>query len=95
MILKNELNFAGPITKVEYQAEIAANNAQFYNFEMKLCHTPLNVLTTTFQTNYNGNTPVIVGTANPFAVTVVANQWFGVDAPPLSTTTTATTSSSK
>ncbi len=82
MTLKGELNFAGSITKVEYQAEAAASNAQFYAFEMKLCHTSLNVLTTNFQNNYNGNTPVVVGTANPLTLTVSANQWFGVNCSP-------------
>lgn len=78
LVLKSELNFNGPITRVEYQSYDTYAAGYFYEFEMKLCHTPLAGLTTNFNNNYGGNTPVLVATAHPFTINAKKDEWFGV-----------------
>ncbi len=77
MVLKSELNFGAPITRVEYQSYDTYPAGNFYEFEMRLCHTPLSELTTNFNQNYGGNTPVLVARASPFTINGVKDQWFG------------------
>lgn len=77
MALQSELNFNGPITRVDYQSYGTYAPGYFYEFEMKLCHTPLAELTTNFNNNYGGNTPVLVATASPFTVNGKTDEWFG------------------
>lgn len=72
------MNFAGPITRVEYESYDTYAAGYFYEFEMKLCHTPLSALTTNFNTNYGGNTPTLVAALNPFTINAGKDQWFGV-----------------
>ena len=45
---------------------------------MKLCHTSLDELTDYYEDNYGGNTPELVATADPFSVTVGADEWFDI-----------------
>lgn len=72
------MNFSGSITNIEWYAGRDATNAPFGKFEMRLCHTSLSQLTTTYQTNYGGNQPALVKAADPLVLTVRTNQWFAV-----------------
>jgi hypothetical protein len=78
LVLKSELNFAGPITRVDYESYGTYAAGYFYEFEMKLCHTPLAELTTNFNNNYGGNTPTLVAALNPYTINAKENEWFGV-----------------
>jgi len=82
LVPQSQLHFAGPITKVEYQASAAASNALFYEFELRLCYTSLNELTTNFNANYDGHTPVLVATGNPLVVNATAGDWFTLNCSP-------------
>jgi hypothetical protein len=82
LVLKSELNVRAPITRVEYQSYDDYAPGYFYELEMRLCHTPLGALTTNFNQNYGGNTPVLVATANPFTINGRKDQWFGLDCAP-------------
>lgn len=77
LALQSELNFNGPVTRVDYQSYGTYAPGYFYEFEMKLCHTPLSELTTNFFNNYGGNTPVLVAAAHPFTINARADEWFG------------------
>jgi len=80
LVLKSELNFNGPITRIDYYSAGANSNISYYTFGIWLCHTNLSTLTDTFANNYGGNTPVQVLSANPFTInTTAANQWFGMN----------------
>ncbi len=78
MVLKSELNFAGPITRVDYESYGTYAAGYFYEFEMKLCHTSLAELTTNFNNNYGGNTPTLVAALNPYTINASKDEWFGV-----------------
>ena len=52
-------------------------NAGFGNVEWYVCHTSLNELTTTFDNNYNGNTPQKVYANSVLTINAVNKQWFG------------------
>lgn len=82
MALQSELNFDGSIKRVEYQAVDTVANAPFREFEMRLCHTPLTELTTSFSGNYGGRTPELVASANPLILNTTADQWFALDCSP-------------
>ncbi len=66
MWFQSELNEAGSITKIEWQTYANTNGGSFGNCDILLCHTNVKALTSTFATNYGGNTPVNVfkGTYN-------------------------------
>lgn len=66
------------MTRVEYQSYDTYAAGNFYEFEMRLCHTALPELTTNFGRNYGGNTPVLVARASPITINGVKDQWFGV-----------------
>jgi hypothetical protein len=53
-------------------------NAQFNAFEMHLCHTSLDELTTSFSGNYDGNEPELVAAADPVVFNVTADEWFDI-----------------
>jgi len=59
---KSEINESGAVTKIEYQFHSYSGTppSTFNNVKMYLCHTNLSALTSTFATNYGGNTPVLV-----------------------------------
>jgi hypothetical protein len=78
LVLKSELNFAGPVTRVAYESYDTYAAGYFYEFEMRLCHTPLAALTTNFSANYGGHTPTLVATLNPLTVNARKDEWFGV-----------------
>jgi hypothetical protein len=82
LVLKSELNVKAPITRVEYQSFDDYAAGDFYQLEMRLCHTGLSELTTNFGNNYGGKTPVLVATANPYTINGKRDQWFGFDCSP-------------
>jgi hypothetical protein len=82
LVLKSDLNVRAPLTRVEYQSYGDYAAGHFYELELKLCHTPLAELTTNFNANYGGNTPVLVATANPFTINGRRDEWFGLDCAP-------------
>jgi hypothetical protein len=82
LVPKSDLNFKAPITRVEYQSYDDYAAGDFYQLEMRLCHTSLSELTTNFGSNYGGNTPVLVASADPFTINGKKDQWFGLDCAP-------------
>lgn len=76
------LNFKEPITRLEWQAAGTFANAPFRQFELRLCHTAVAELTTDLNTNYGGNTPVLVYSANPLLLTGQPDEWFGFNLEP-------------
>ena len=56
---KSKINYAGTINEFELQKGTTATGT-FTNTKFYLCHTKLSALTTNFQNNYSGNTPVLV-----------------------------------
>jgi hypothetical protein len=82
LVPKSDLNIKGLVTRVEYQSYDDYAPGSFYELEMRLCHTPLGALTTNFNQNYGGKTPVLVATANPFTINGKKDEWFGLDCAP-------------
>lgn len=78
-MLVGELNFAGDITRVEWNASDAVTGAAFGDVEITLCETPLGELTTSFVGNYGGNTPALIYGNSWLVVTTTGDQWFGFD----------------
>jgi hypothetical protein len=77
LVLKGQLGFAAPVTRLEYQSAGLWKNVEFYKLELRLCHTSLAVLTDNFARNYDGNAPVLVATADPFVINAELDDWFG------------------
>jgi len=82
LVPKSDLNLKAPVTRVEYQSYDDYAAGDFYQLEMRLCHTPLGALTTNFNQNYGGNTPVLVASADPYTINGKKDQWFGLDCAP-------------
>jgi hypothetical protein len=82
LVLKKQLGFSAPITRIEYHSAGTYSNVEFYNLEFRVCHTSLAELTANFSDNYDGKTPVLVATADPLTVNVGLNDWFGFDLSP-------------
>ncbi len=84
-MLKTDAIPAGTVTRWEWYAAMGTGStlkAVLSDFSVKLCHTSLNALTTPFQANYDGKTPVTVFSANPVTINAPANTWFGFDLNP-------------
>lgn len=79
LVLKEQLGFTAAITRLEYQSAGLWKNVEFYKLELRLCHTSRTVLGDNFEKNYDGNTPALVVTANPFTVNAELDDWFGLD----------------
>jgi hypothetical protein len=77
-VLADEIGMSGYVTELEWQATYAVTGAEFYDLELKLCHTSLDEVTNYYEDNYDGNTPELVASADPLTVTAVADEWFGV-----------------
>ncbi len=77
LVLQSDAVPAGSITKVEWHADGNIAAGTYKDFRVKLCHTNLNALTNTFQTNYGGNTPVAVFSRSSHYVNPTAESWFG------------------
>ncbi|NIT37094.1 MAG: hypothetical protein GTN49_11455 [candidate division Zixibacteria bacterium] len=60
MWFQSELGEAGPVIKIEWQTWNNTNGGSYSNCDILLCHTNVKALTSTFATNYGGNTPVNV-----------------------------------
>ncbi len=82
LVLKGQLGFAAPITRLEYQSAAAASDVKFYKLELRLCRTSRAVLTDDFAANYENNTPALVAKADPYNVNVKLDEWFGFDLSP-------------
>jgi hypothetical protein len=50
--------------------------------ELRLCHTSLAALTDNFANNYEGRTPALVATGDPYTINAQLDQWFGFDVSP-------------
>lgn len=77
LVLQSDAIPAGSITTVEWHADGSIAAGTYKNFRVKLCHTNLNALTNTFQTNYGGNSPVAVFSRTSHSVNPAAESWFG------------------
>jgi hypothetical protein len=78
-VLASEIDLVGTITEVAYDVDDGPySGCLFYDFEMRLCHTPLDELTENFTDNYGGNTPVLVAAADPLDITAPEEGWWGV-----------------
>lgn len=62
-----KINYAGTINEFELQKG-SASTASVTNVKFYLCHTNLNALTSNFQNNYGGNTPVLVASYANYTV---------------------------
>ncbi len=82
MVPQNELNVAADVTRVEWQSWGTYSGANFHEFEARLCHTPRTEVTTNFNQNYGGNTPVLVASADPYVINTTPDKWFGIDCSP-------------
>ena len=60
MWFKSELNEAGPITKIEWNAWNNTSGGSYSNCDILLCHTGISAITNNFANNYGGKTPVTV-----------------------------------
>jgi len=78
-VLASELNFAGDVTRVEWNASAAVTGAGFGDVEITLCETSFNELTPSFAGNYGGNTPALIYSNSWLVVTTTGDQWFGFD----------------
>jgi hypothetical protein len=78
LVLKGQLGFTAPITRLEYQSVGLWKDVKFYKLELRMCHTSRTVLTDNFVKNYDGHTPVLVATADPFTVNAELDDWFGL-----------------
>ncbi len=74
------MNGAATITDIAYEIESVAGSGdgEFYGFELKLCHTSLSELGSNFETNYDGNTAIIVATGSPLTIPNTAGVWYSV-----------------
>ncbi len=79
MVPQSGLNFEAVITRIEWQAAGTFANAPFRLFELRFCYTSVSELTSDLKTNYGGNTPVLVHSANPLLLTGRPDEWFGFD----------------
>jgi hypothetical protein len=79
LVLQSGLNFEASITRIEWQSAGTFGNAPFRLFELRFCHTSVSELTSNLKTNYGGNTPVLVHSANPLLLTGRSDEWFGFD----------------
>ena len=61
-----------------YDVAIATGAGDFYNFEMKMCHTSLTELTNNFADNYDGNTPVVVRPVGMVSFPDQGDYWYGI-----------------
>ena len=82
LVLKGQIGFKAPITRLEYQSAGLWKDVKFYKLELRMCHTSRTVLTDNFQNNYDGHTPALVAKADPFTINAELDQWFGLGLSP-------------
>ena len=82
LYLKNEINGSGPITGLAYQMN-ATSSAATYTVTIRLAHTTLTTLGTTFANNYGSSAPAVVANTVTFSIPVgiPAGEWFWVPLP--------------
>ncbi len=66
--LKDEINGSGIITGIAFIVDTATTTARTYTMNVKLGHTNLSALTTTFANNFNVGTPVTAASAVTFTI---------------------------
>lgn len=72
------MNGAASVSAVElFATHDAFSEAVFYNSEILLCHTPAEELSTSFEANYAGNTPMTVFKDDTLSIDWTAPGWNG------------------
>jgi len=71
---QNQINMAGRIVRFAFMPTTTISGV-YNNFRFYLCHTTQTELSSTFNTNYSGNTPLLVIDSATFTVNGVAQQW--------------------
>jgi hypothetical protein len=81
LYLASEINGSGPITGIAFQLN-ATSGAGSYTYTLKLGHSTLTALTTTFASNYSGS-PATVANAVTFSIpaNIPAGTWVWVPIP--------------
>lgn len=74
MVLADELEGAKQLTDIQL-ISMDKHTGTWNNFEWTICHTSLSALTNNFNTNYDGNTPVLVYSTPAHTFDVGANKW--------------------
>ncbi len=74
--MASELNGAERFTELQIFAR-QQDNSTWGNLEWSICHTSLSQLTTDFNDNYDGNTPLRVYYKQKHLFKFAANQWTG------------------
>jgi len=75
---KADINEAGAVTKVEFQAYSISVASSFTTCKVILCHTSLAHVTTSYTANYGGKTPVTVFSGTKVVPATARLQWFTV-----------------
>jgi hypothetical protein len=76
MWFQSEINEGGAVSNIEFQVYQCAGGT-FNSVDMLLCHSNLSALTSTYSTNYAGNTPTKVYTGNyTIPSNLTRDQWF-------------------
>lgn len=78
---KADINEAGAITKVEFQASTITTNYSFTGCKVLLCHTTLGHVTSTYANNYGGKTPVTVFSGTKVIPATARGQWVTIVTP--------------
>lgn len=78
---KTDINEAGAISKVEFQASTISVTSTFTGCNVLLCHTSLGHVTTSYKGNYDGKTPVTVFSGTKVVPATPSGQWFTVVTP--------------
>ena len=78
LYLQNEINVAGQIVTLSFMPSTNATGT-FDNVRVNLCHTSATELSTTFDNNYTGNTPVEVMNVASLLVGNAGNVWMDWD----------------
>ncbi len=77
-----ELTAGTEITKFQMLAARACSGDEFYNLEVKLCHSEKSILSTTPDDNYSGNTPKVLHANPTFRANFSKDEWYGFELEP-------------
>jgi len=82
LYLASEITGTGPITGIGFQAHFLTSGSS-YTYTLKLGHTTLSALTTTFASNFNAGTPSTIVTSGSFTLPagIPAGEYFWVPFP--------------
>ena len=78
LYLQSEINVAGEIVTLSFMPS-GSNVGTYNDVRISLCHTSVTQLSTTFDNNYSGNTPVEVMTVPSLLVGNAGNVWMDWD----------------